>query len=142
MKNTIPDLMSALSHLFRAQLRHAPGLDASGLAPFQAKVLMVIDRRPDTTPRQLADHSGRDKAQVARVLKDLESRGLITRHPDPTDGRVSRLALTETGARAVEALCHRRQAIAEQMLSEVSEDEQAALIKTLEKMRAALEKTD
>ncbi|MBA3277169.1 MAG: winged helix-turn-helix transcriptional regulator [Geodermatophilaceae bacterium] len=44
--------------------------------------------------RQVADHAATDAMMTSQVLRALETRGLVTRAPDPTDGRVKRLTVT------------------------------------------------
>lgn len=39
---------------------------------------------------------------TSQVVRVLEARGMITRAPDPTDARVKRLTITDTGRRRAE----------------------------------------
>lgn len=61
------------------------------------RLLQMIRRQPDCTAQQIASVTGRDKAQITRVVKELESMALITRTPDPEDRRAQLLALNEKG---------------------------------------------
>ena len=61
------------------------------------RLLQMISRHPDCTAQQIASVTGRDKAQITRVIKELEGMGLITRTPDPEDRRAQLLALNEKG---------------------------------------------
>jgi len=49
------------------------------------------------TPVELARRAGKDKPNVTRLLKILEDKALVTRHPDPEDRRSHRIHLTEAG---------------------------------------------
>lgn len=40
---------------------------------------------------------GRDKGQIARLIRELEERGFLSRSPDQRDKRVWRLAVTAEG---------------------------------------------
>jgi DNA-binding MarR family transcriptional regulator len=51
--------------------------------------------------RQVADHAATDIMMTSQVLRTLEQRGLITRHLDPGDSRVRRLAITQEGTALV-----------------------------------------
>ncbi|MBF5058169.1 MarR family transcriptional regulator [Alcanivorax sp. 521-1] len=62
------------------------------------RLLQMIHRQPDCTAQHIAAVTGRDKAQITRVIKELENMALITRTPDPEDRRSQLLALSETGA--------------------------------------------
>ena len=58
--------------------------------------------------RELAAHAGTDGMMTSQVVRVLERRALLTRSPDPSDGRVRRLATTRAGreqaVRAVEVV--------------------------------------
>ena len=61
------------------------------------RLLQMIRRHPDCTAQQIAGVTGRDKAQITRVVKELEGMALITRTPDPEDRRAQLLSLNEKG---------------------------------------------
>ncbi len=61
------------------------------------RLLQMIRRHPDCTAQRIASVTGRDKAQITRVIKELESMALITRTPDPEDRRAQLLSLNEKG---------------------------------------------
>ncbi|HCE41841.1 MarR family winged helix-turn-helix transcriptional regulator [Alloalcanivorax profundimaris] len=62
------------------------------------RLLQMIHRQPDCTAQHIAAVTGRDKAQITRVIKELEAMDLVTRTPNPEDRRSQLLALSETGA--------------------------------------------
>ncbi len=65
---------------------------------------------------ELADSVELDVSTVSRQLRNLAESGLITKDPDPQDGRASILALTERGTAVLEAVSEaRQQALAEGM---------------------------
>ncbi len=47
--------------------------------------------------RQLAEHCGTDPMMTSQVVRTLETKGFVTREPDPTDSRVRRLCVTPAG---------------------------------------------
>jgi len=47
---------------------------------------------------QLAEHAGTDPMMTSQVSRKLAARGLLDRHPDPTDSRARQLSLTPLGA--------------------------------------------
>jgi len=47
---------------------------------------------------QLAEHAGTDPMMTSQVIRKLAARGLLDRHPDPTDSRARQLSLTPLGA--------------------------------------------
>ncbi len=72
-----------------------------------SKVLGYFGRHPGATQSDLAQHSGRDKAQLARLIKGLRERGLVVGEADVTDRRNQRLSLTKDGL-AVQRALHRQ----------------------------------
>jgi len=52
--------------------------------------------------RAVAAHAAADVMMTSQVLRTLETRGLVTRAPDPADARVKRLTVTDTGRQLAE----------------------------------------
>ncbi|MFF1478116.1 MarR family winged helix-turn-helix transcriptional regulator [Streptomyces sp. NPDC058301] len=50
--------------------------------------------------RQLADHTGLEPLYVSKLVRTLESAGLVERTKDPADSRAVQLALTSRGSEA------------------------------------------
>lgn len=68
-----------------------------GMLPGAYKVFTTIVRRESVTLSNLADSLMADKGQISRTVRELEELGLITRTPDPADGRSSLLSPTAEG---------------------------------------------
>lgn len=100
------DLVHQVVHRVRTHQRQALREQAE-LSPMDARVLGYFGRRPGSTLKDLAEHSGRDKAQLARLIKGLRESGWLRAQTDPEDRRNQRLWLTEAG----EAL-HQRMTVA------------------------------
>lgn len=60
-------------------------------------ILNLLWEADGQTPVELARRAGKDKPNVTRLLKILEDKALVTRHPDPQDRRSHRIRLTEAG---------------------------------------------
>lgn len=74
-----------------------------GLLPGAYKVFTTIARRDGVTLSSLSDLLMMDKGQLSRTIRELESLGLISRSPDPADGRSSLLAPTPEGRARLDA---------------------------------------
>jgi DNA-binding MarR family transcriptional regulator len=94
--------IQALLYAMKAQILEAFREDADGLAPGAWRALLFFAQNPGSTASDLAAHAQRDKAQVARVIKDLVDAGYVKREPDPKDGRSQLLTLSARG-RAIKA---------------------------------------
>ncbi len=60
----------------------------------------------------LADLLGIDAPTVTRKVQQLERDGLVSRHPDPDDGRATRIQLTPAGRRTFERVLKARESLA------------------------------
>jgi DNA-binding MarR family transcriptional regulator len=69
----------------------------SGLAFTEASVLLRLAREGPNSPGALARLERVTPQSVGSVLTALESQGLISRTPDPSDGRKVIVAITEQG---------------------------------------------
>ncbi|MEX1167458.1 MAG: MarR family transcriptional regulator [Hydrogenophaga sp.] len=75
--------------------------DSAPVAPMLLRLLQLCQRRAGITQQELAQMTGRDKGQVARMVKELLEKGLLQRADHPVDRRSHCLCLTPEGARAV-----------------------------------------
>ena len=73
----------------------------NGISPLAVAVLIKLHRQPGLTPRALATAEHAAPQTLTRVLATLEDRGLVTRLPDPADGRRSLLEITAEGRRVL-----------------------------------------
>jgi DNA-binding MarR family transcriptional regulator len=75
----------------------------SNLAMVEYQVLAMLSERDRRTMRMssLAELTNTSLSHLSRVVKRLESRGLVRREPDPTDGRFTNAILTEKGFRTL-----------------------------------------
>jgi len=74
-----------------------------GMLPGAYKVFTTIVRRESITLSALAESLVADKGQISRAVRELEGLGLITRTPDPEDGRSSLLSPTPEGLERLDA---------------------------------------
>ncbi|NJX14971.1 MarR family winged helix-turn-helix transcriptional regulator [Tamlana crocina] len=59
--------------------------------------LLSIDPEKGTPSTALGPKMGMEATSLSRILKTMEKRGLIERHPNPEDGRGVIISLTEFG---------------------------------------------
>lgn len=138
MEIEIVDLLAQVNSSFRAKLQHLPVLEELSLPSYQARLLVLVGRCPGWSQQQLANATERDKAQVARSVKELETRGLLTRTPDVADGRVHGVVLTETGSRTARRLNQERANLARKVLKDMDRADQRLLAELLTRLSDAL----
>lgn len=139
MDDDFLDLFGAVANGFQAQLQGLAAIERWGLAPFQARTLSLIARNADCSQLMLSTWTGRDKAQLARTIKELEARGLVTRRAHPSDWRTQSLNVTAEGDQASRQLSRQRIEAGAAMLEDVSPDEREVLRRILSKMKARLD---
>lgn len=132
------DALHDVMHLYRGQRQRA--LDASG-APgsgMEAKALGFFARHPGATLSDLAEHSGRDKSQLARLIAGLRERGMLDARTDAGDRRNVRLFLSPRAEEAHQEMQKHLRKVAREAIADISEAECRQLVRLLSRIRAKL----
>ncbi|WP_298818214.1 MarR family transcriptional regulator [uncultured Roseibium sp.] len=112
--------------------------DRHQLGPAGGVLLLTLAEMEPVRLHELVARMNRDKSQMTRAVKVLESKGLIDRVPDQRDARASVLSLTSLGQKAVGEL---QQAVADTLadiLAPLSQSEQEQLRALLKKIQCPL----
>ncbi|WP_309397806.1 MarR family winged helix-turn-helix transcriptional regulator [Cerasicoccus maritimus] len=129
----------ALMHVIRSEqykvLRDSP----YELTHMEGKMLGFFSRHPGATLRDLVEHTGRDKGQLARTIKDLKEQGLLSSEPDPQDRRSQQLNLTAEGIRIHESLIGQLDQLTQSAIQGMSQADAQQLHALLEQMRENLQ---
>lgn len=132
------ETMHAIVHLYRSrQLRGVRG-GPHELAHMEMKALGYFARHPGATQSDLVAHAGRDKAQVARLIRALREAQLLEATADEQDRRSTRLKLSAAGHEVFDSLHRQGAALGAKALAGLSEDEQQTLVDLLERVRSNL----
>jgi len=97
---------------------------------------------PGATLSELAQHSGRDKAQLARLVKGLRERALLDAAADAADRRNVHLTLSAEGQAVQQALRREGRAMNARAVDGLSAKEQAQLLALLCRVKANLDAPD
>jgi DNA-binding MarR family transcriptional regulator len=108
-----------------------------GLNNAQFDVLAHVGAAEGITQQELADSLLVTKGNVAQLLDRMEKRGLIERR---SQGRTNRLFLTDEGRRTFAEVVPAHEALIDDRLSVLSEEEQRQLFELLRKLDRALDK--
>jgi DNA-binding MarR family transcriptional regulator len=99
-------------------------------------VLGRLDREGPQGTSDLAAGERVRPQSMAQTLGDLEADGLITRRPDPGDGRRTLIELSEAGRQALEQdRRHREGWLARSIEEELSDEEREVLARAVELLR-------
>ena len=133
----VVERLHALMHRLKRSLQQAAQAQGEGLAPMEVRALAFFARHPGSTASELVAHTGRDKAQVARLVQPLLLRGLLVAAPAEQDKRRVELRLTDSGRRIERRMAAQRLQINSALLAGFSADELQRLASSLDRMLAA-----
>jgi len=137
--DAVLELVHTVMHQFRSLQYHALRDAPHGLTHMDSKVMGFFAHHPGATLSDLAQHSGRDKAQLARLVKGLRERGLLQGEADAVDRRNLRLTLTEPGHAVLRQLQQQMQRVGEHALAGFNAAEQQQLLALLQRLQQNLD---
>ncbi|MBA2326124.1 MAG: MarR family transcriptional regulator [Actinobacteria bacterium] len=106
------------------------------ISPTQSAALATIERRGPLTLGELAETERVQPPTITAAVGRLEEQGLVERHRDPDDRRVTRVQVTDAGRRLLAETRSRTSAYLERRVGELSGRDRA----TLERAAAILER--
>lgn len=109
--NSLRDALWQLSYQFKVSIKRtitAQGLQLNGM---HVRLLHLLAQQPHISANQLVTITARDKAQITRLIKELDAKGLLQRQANPADKRSQLLSLSAPGT----ALTQRTRAVEEQL---------------------------
>ncbi len=126
--NVAEQLVRLTRRMHRSQKRHMADLDLA-FTPAQSRLLRIVGHCHDAPPRMadLAERLEVVPRAVTTLVDALEANGAVRRVPDPTNRRVVRIELTDTGRSALRALRGARRAAAEEILAPLTAEQRAEL---------------
>lgn len=110
-----------------------------GLGPLHLRALCLCQRNPGAPQQQLVQALGRDKGQMARLIRDLEERGLLLRTPDERDRRVWLLTVTPEGDDKCAWFAALEATVAQDLLGGLSAAQSALLTEVLGHVQTRLD---
>lgn len=134
-EDDVLETMHATMHVYRALqyrfLRDGP----HPITHMDGKVLGYFSQHPGATQTDLAEHSGRDKAQLARLVKGLRDRGLLRLEPHETDRRNIKLFVTDEGLAIRQALRQQSSRLSAKAVAGFSRLEREQLLGLLQRVK-------
>lgn len=99
--------------------------------PMLLRLLQLCHRRSGITQQELARMTGRDKGQVARMVKELLEQGLLLREDHPVDRRSHCLRPTPAGVKAVQSFEQAEANVAQWLFAGMGAGERQAIQKQM-----------
>lgn len=94
---SISDTVFNIVHSYRLAMRSTLKANEIGLNAMHIKCLSFIYRTETCTANDIVNHFARDKAQIARLIKEMIGNKWLTKTANPEDKRSQLLSLTEDG---------------------------------------------
>jgi DNA-binding MarR family transcriptional regulator len=138
-EDNLLELVHSVMHSFRSQQFQALREGPLAITHMESKALGYLKRHPGATQSDLARDSGRDKAQLARVIKSLRDKQLLQAEADAEDRRNLRLTLTAEGQAALGVLQQQAQRLARQAEAGLSAGERQQLTELLQRVKRNFE---
>lgn len=110
-----------------------------GLTPAQFGVLTVLQAHPGLGQSSLARALGFDKVTVLRVLRGLQTRGLVSRCPAADNKRNVSVALTPTGADLLRRAQKPAESAYQRLMAPLDRTQQEQLLQLLQLLTGQLE---
>lgn len=107
--------------------------------PSGYRLLVRVSEFAPARLSDVAESAGLDLSTVSRQVRDLVAMGLITKMPDPADGRAALLSLTERGAAVIDAVSGSRRRALSEAISGWTDEERNALATGLLRLGTDLE---
>ncbi|GAB3025563.1 MULTISPECIES: MarR family winged helix-turn-helix transcriptional regulator [Oleiagrimonas] len=143
MSSTPPgDALHRLLHAYKRAMREAYRAAGIDLPSSHVRTLKAICGLPKCTAQAIAERMHRDKSQITRVVHDLQAAGLITRRPDPDDGRRQLLAPTASGKRLRARVAEAEREAGTRMVRGLPPTSVATFVRMAETMAANLDTTE
>ncbi|MFG2143547.1 MarR family winged helix-turn-helix transcriptional regulator [Streptomyces sp. NPDC048696] len=118
-------LLRLTRRLHRIQKQH---LEPVGITPAQSRLLRMVAHHE--APPRMTDLAARLEVvprAVTSLVDGLEESGNVRRVPDPSNRRVVRIELTDTGRQTLRALRGARRGAAEEILAPLTADQREVL---------------
>ncbi len=106
-----------------------------GLSAGRVQVLVRLSREGQLRHSDLRERLGVDGATITRLVKRLESDGLLRRAPDPADNRYTLAVLTAAGKRTAERVEQAHALFQERLLAGVTGRDREAVLRVFRRLR-------
>ncbi|MCR9128080.1 MAG: MarR family transcriptional regulator [Alphaproteobacteria bacterium] len=111
-----------------------------GLTIQEWRIIAVLGAGAALTAQGLCEATAMDKVTVSRAVRRLDTRGLVTRRPNPSDKRASDITLTGEGEAIYAEVAPLALQYEQAMVDELTRAERDQLMTLLAKLEARLDK--
>ncbi|WP_282110871.1 MarR family winged helix-turn-helix transcriptional regulator [Shewanella algicola] len=135
MSENIKEPLFNLLHSMKRSLRQAIEVDDLGITPLHMRVLKIISfYNQKVTANDIVQKTLIDKAQLARLIKELIGLGYVSKLDNPNDKRSYYLGISGEGEQVVKQLSTAENRVNEIMKSGLTEQEIADFARLAKQM--------
>lgn len=138
---SLSETLHTLVHAYKKQLRSDIAAQEINLPVTHIRALKGICRNPESTAQSIALRMQRDKAQITRVLNELQQSGLITKVDNPKDGRSQLLRPTAEGEKIMRQVNISERKTVAHMTQALSLDEVDTFIQLANRISKSVDET-
>ncbi|GLS92459.1 MarR family transcriptional regulator [Psychromonas marina] len=102
--DSVTDIVFNILHSYKMAMRSTLKDHEAGLNGMNVKCLTFISKSQNCTANDIVIFFNRDKAQIARLIKEMITNGWLTKTANPEDKRSQLLQLTEQGKELAELI--------------------------------------
>ena len=113
-----------------------------GLSPGHMPVLLALESGAALTQKAVAERAGVEQATMTATLTRMERDGLVTRRPNPDDGRSTLVALTPLALGKLPGVADATATINALVLEQLTPDERSQFFALLKRIIGVLEVQD
>ena len=136
----VRSLSNLLPRFMRLAAAHKAHVAGEGRDRAALVLLFPIHRMGPVRQGALADVMHTDPSTVSRHVAALVDRGLVRRVADESDGRASRLVITDAGHTALQGLCAERESKLDSVTADWEPDDLATFTRLFARLIDDLEK--
>lgn len=135
---TLREYMFAMAQAYRQNIRTAVHAGDLGLNGMHVRCLHIIAQTPQCTANCIVKRMGRDKAQIARLVKEMLAYGWLLKQPSEQDKRSQVLHLSASGQALQQQISQLELQLEQRMLTGLSGEEVAEFKRIADKLLANL----
>jgi DNA-binding MarR family transcriptional regulator len=134
MNTSLSNTLFALMQNYRVTIREAINAEELGINAMHVRCIHIIAATINCTANDIVTKTQRDKAQIARLIKDLIALNLISKQANEYDKRCFILSLTEQGNILFDKLLASEQQINAQMCKNLNPQQIKDFLNTAQQM--------
>lgn len=135
---SLRDTIFGLAQVYRGHIKEAVHANELGLNGMHVRCLHAIASHPDCTANDIVQRMDKDKAQIARLIKDMLDKGWIVKQASDHDKRSQILSLSVSGEQLQQHISRLEKEIEANLLCSLSAQEIAEFHRIGGKMLARL----